>query len=137
MKNVIKKFTKVALVFTFVFACTATAYAYNTKFSFDLTSGMFSPWKYSSEAYKYSADENPVVECTYVEPSDATFTYDIVNSNDESRVVAFSAEGTFATREFERNTTVQNKKYRLRVKRDSGAWNSSANTQGTWNIDSY
>lgn len=98
---------------------------------------MFSPWKYSSEAYKYSADENPVVECTYVEPSDATFTYDIVNSNDESRVVAFSAEGTFATREFERNTTVQNKKYRLRVKRDSGAWNSSANTQGTWNIDSY
>lgn len=137
MKKVFKKFAKVALVFTFVFACTATAYAYNTKFAFDLTSGSLSPWKYSSEAYKYSVDENPVVECTYVKPSDATFKYDVVNSDDESRVVAFSATGTFSTREFERNTTVQNKQYRLAVKRESGSWNSSATTQGKWNIDSY
>lgn len=135
--KVFKKFAKMALVFTFVFACTVTAYAYNTKFSFDLTSGMFSPWKYSSEAYKYSVDESPVVKCTYVEPSDAKFTYDVVNSNNESRVVVFSAEGTFETRGFERNTTVQNKKYKLAVKRETGAWSSSANTQGAWNIDSY
>lgn len=126
-----------ALVFTFVFACTATAYAYNTKFAFDLTSGMFSPWKYSSEAYKYSEYENPVVECTYVEPSDAKFTYDVVNSNEESRVRSFSAKGTFETREFDGNVTVKNKKYRLRVKRETGSWGSSANTQGHWNIDSY
>lgn len=137
MKKVFKKFAKVALVFTFVFACTATAYAYNGKFAFNLTSGSFSSYAYSDAVYKYSESENPVVEATYTDPSDATFQYDVVNSNDESRVVPFSKTGTFSLTAFERNTTVQNKQYRLRVKRESGGVFSSASTQGLWNIDSY
>lgn len=137
MKKNFMKFTKMALVFTFVFACTATAYAYNGKFAFDLTSGWTSSWAYSEAVYKYSESENPVVEATYTDPSDATFKYDVVNSNDESRVVPFSKTGTFSLTAFERNTTVQNKQYRLRVKRESGGVFSSASTQGLWNIDSY
>ena len=137
MKNFFKKFVKAALVFTFVFACSATAYAYSGKFAFNLTSGSFSPWKYTDAVYKYSESENPVVEATYTDPSDATFKYDVVNSDEESRVVPFSKTGTFPLTAFDRNTTVQNKQYRLRVKRESGSWSSSASTQGLWNIDSY
>ena len=137
MKATFKKWARVTLVLACVLACTATAYAYNTKFSFDLSSGWLSGWAYSSYATKFSVAENPVVKCTYASGSTTTFQYTVRNSNDEDRVVPFTATGTFGTRAFDRNTTVQNYKYKLGVKRDGGAWNSTATSQGQWNIDSY
>lgn len=111
--------------------------AYNVKFAFDLTSGWFSPWAYSSYVYKYSEAENPVVTATYTDNSSNTFTYDVANSNGESRVTPMTKTGTFGITAFSRNTTQKNYQYALRVKRESGSWSSSASVQGLWNIDSY
>lgn len=60
-----KTITKMIFVFIILAGMVMTVHAYNTKFSFDLTSGMLSPWAYSSFVYKYTDDESPVVECTY------------------------------------------------------------------------
>ncbi len=137
MIKVVKNTGKTFLVLALLFATVISSYAYNTKFSFDLDSGWMSHWAYSSYATKFSVDEAPVVECTYTNGSTSTFKYSVFNTNNEQRVVAFSKTGTFGPKAFRRNTTVQNYKYKLGVKRDGGSWHSSANTQGQWNIDSY
>lgn len=115
----------------------ATVNAYNTKFSYVLTSGLLSPWVYSDYAWKSSKNENPVFNCTYSEGSTSYFHFDVVNSNHQSRVVPFEGYCTFPTREFERNTTQQGFKYKLGIKRRGGTWDSWAKAHGQWNVDSY
>lgn len=136
MKRTKKFFTLSICMFVMIGSVT-TASAYNGKFAFDLSSGWFSPWDYTSEVYKVSANENPVVSATYTNDKANSFTYDVVNSNSESRVTPMTKKGTFGLTQFSRNTTQQNYQYRLRVKRETGAWNSSASVEGLWNIDSY
>ncbi len=136
MKRTKKNFT-LGLCMFIMLASVITASAYNGKFAFNLSSGWFSPWDYSSVVYKASVDENPVVSATYTNDNTNSFTYDVVNSNSESRVTPMTKTGTFGLTQFSRNTTQQNYQYRLRVKRETGAWNSSASVEGLWNIDSY
>lgn len=137
MNKRLKKFTKLTVMGTILFGSVLSVSAYNGKFSFNLSSGWMSPWAYTSYATKYSKSENPVVQCTYANGSTKNFEYTVRNSNNEDRVVPFTKNGTFGIRAFERNTTVQNYKYKLGVTRHGGSWNSSANTQGLWNVDSY
>ena len=138
MKNTRARRTTGTMLVLLVFVCaTLTAYAYNTKFSFNLTSGWWKGYAYSGYATKYTTSENPVVCCTYTSGSTNKFKYTVRNSNNEDRVVPFEKAGTFGNKAFERNTTQQNYKYKLGVARTAGAWNSSASTQGLWNIDSY
>lgn len=132
-----KKFFTLGICMFVMFGSVTIASAYNGKFAFDLSSGWFSPWDYTSEVYKVSANENPVVSATYTNDKANSFTYDVVNSNSESRVTPMTKKGTFDLTQFSRNTTQQNYQYRLRVKRETGAWNSSASVEGLWNIDSY
>lgn len=132
-----KKLLTLGLCVCIMIGSSTVANAYNGKFSFDLTSGWFSPWAYTSYVYKYSTDENPVVSATYTSNSSNEFTYDVVNSDKESRVTSMTKTGTFGLTAFSRNTTQQNYKYALRVKRENGAWNTSKSVEGLWNIDSY
>lgn len=137
MNKRLKVFVKFLTIGAILFGSVLSVSAYNGKFSYNLESGWFSPWAYSSYATKYSVDENPVVQCTYTTGSTDNFEYTVRNSNDQDRVVRFTQSGTFGLRAFERNTTVQNHMYKLGVKRVGGSWNSSASVQGLWNIDSY
>lgn len=132
-----KKLITLGMCMCILIGSATIANAYNGKFSFDLSSGWWSPWDYTSYVYKYSKDENPVVTATYTSSSSNEFTYDVVNSDKESRVTPMTKTGTFNLTAFDRNTTQQNYKYALRVKRESGSWNSSASVEGLWNIDSY
>lgn len=132
-----KKIFALGICMLVMLGSVTTASAYNGKFAFDLSSGWFSSWDYSSTVYKASTDENPVVSATYTNDKTNSFTYDVVNSNSESRVTPMTKTGTFGLTQFSRNTTQQNYQYRLGVKRESGAWNSSASVEGLWNIDSY
>ena len=132
-----RNFFALGLCMLIMLGSVTTASAYNTKFSFSLSSGWFSPWDYSSAVYKVTTDENPVVSATYTNDKKNTFKYDVVNSDSESRVTPITKTGTFSVTKFSRNTTQQNYKYRLGVKRETGAWNSSASVEGLWNIDSY
>ncbi|MEE3470999.1 MAG: hypothetical protein VZR24_10060 [Butyrivibrio hungatei] len=138
MKSMKRKTIASVIFMIFVFTiATMTAFAYNTKFSFNLTSGWNKTYAYSDYATKYTTDENPVVRCTYTSGATSKFKYTVRNSNNEDRVIPIEKAGTFGNTAFERNTTQQNYKYRLGVQRLEGAWNTTASTQGLWNIDSY
>ncbi|NLK23800.1 MAG: hypothetical protein GX309_07445 [Clostridiales bacterium] len=132
-----KTITKMIFVFIILVGMVMTVNAYNTKFSFDLTSGMMSPWAYSSFAYKYTDDESPVVECTYTDGCTNKFKYSVFNSNNEHRVTPLTKTGTFGITQFQRDITQKNYSYKLGATREAGSWYESANTQGQWNIDSY
>lgn len=137
MKRYMKNIIKGSGVLACLLVCSLASYAYNVKFAFSLTSGWLSSWGYSDYAYKYSANESPVVTCTYTEGSSDYFTYTVRNSNNDDRVTPFSTSGTFDTRAFSDNQTAQNYKYKLGVQRGTGAWNTSARCDGLWNVDSY
>ena len=136
-KKNLKKVLVASMSCALLLGSASSVQAYNAKFSFSNTSGVMSPWSYSSEATKFSKDENPVVKCTKTSGSTSKFEYDVANSNKESRVVTFTKSGKFNTTKFSRHTTVKGYKYRLRVCRHGGAWYSKARTDGYWNIDSY
>lgn len=133
----VRKFIVFSIMSLILIAGVLTANAYNAKFSYSIKSGWWSPWKYSDYGWKYSEDQNPVVNCTYSEGSTSYFEYTVVNSNFENRVRVFGDYCTFNTREFNGNITEQGYRYQLGVKRRGGAWNSEARAQGQWNIDSY
>lgn len=136
MKNS-KTIAKCVLALMLVLLTTVVVEAYNAKFSFDLSSGMFRSWAYSSTATKFTVDQAPVVKCIYTDGSTSKFEYTVVNSNNEARVTNMTKTGTFPTTAFTRNITQQNYQYRLGVRRVAGAWHSTARTEGNWNIDSY
>lgn len=97
MTKVVKNMGKAFLVLVILFATVVSSYAYNTKFGFDLNSGWFSSWAYSSYATKFSVSESPVVKCTYTDGSTSKFKYSVFNSDNEQRVVAFTKSGTLST----------------------------------------
>jgi hypothetical protein len=136
----IRKVLTVAVIFTFVFSCVTTAQAYNTKFSFDITPGMLSPWGYSSYATKFTKNESPVVKCTYTGGKTKRFMYTVRNSNNQDKVSPITRTGTFSTTAFKGNQTTQNYMYKLGAMSMDGAsssWLSGTRTEGQWNIDSY
>ncbi|CAM4405209.1 hypothetical protein [Paenibacillus tarimensis] len=113
----------------------SAAYAYNYKFKFDMNTGLWHGAAYSSEAYKFTTDESPVVKVSTVE-SKVRMNFLVVNSEDEQRTDVFTTK-TSGTHLFENYGMAINKKYRLKAYTDDGSWYNTYNVTGAWNPDSY
>ncbi|MFD7525742.1 hypothetical protein ACFVVQ_15635 [Paenibacillus chitinolyticus] len=112
-----------------------TAYAYNYKFSFDMNTGLWHSAAYSDNAYKFTKDEEPVVNVKTIESS-VRMNFVVVNSDGDARTNVYTTKSP-GSYQFTSNGMAINKQYRLKASTDDGAWHNRYNVTGSWNPDSY
>ncbi|KAB2395360.1 MULTISPECIES: hypothetical protein [Bacillus cereus group] len=118
-----------------LFGYAFNAEAANYKFSFDMNTGMWHGSATSSEAYKYTTNENPVLKVESVE-SKVRMKFWVINSDGDARSSTYTTSSAGSTT-LENKGMAQNHAYRMSAQTDDGNWYNRYNVTGKWNPDTY